>query len=63
MDKNSRFKAAEDRGLVIGEEKKAKETANNFCKMGLSIEQIAQGVKYPMEVIKQRPGISASAKK
>ncbi len=38
--------------------KKARETAENFYKMGLSIEQIAQGIKYPVEVVKQWLGLA-----
>ncbi len=55
LDENSRLRAAEDRG----KETQARETAKNFYEMGLSIEQIAQGVKYPVEVIKQWLGLSA----
>jgi len=41
-----------------GKEEQARETAKNFYKMGLSIEQIAQGIKYPVEVVKQWLGLA-----
>ncbi len=64
LDENSRLRAAEDRGrsegLAEGRDTQAKETVTNLYQMGLSIEQIAQGVKYPVEVIKQWLGLSAT---
>ncbi len=64
LDENSRLRAAEDRGrsegLAEGRDTQAKETVTNLYQMGLSIEQIAQGVKYPVEVIKQWLGLAAS---
>ncbi len=60
LDENSRLRAAEDRGRNEGRDTQAKETAKNFYQMGLSIEQIAQGVKYPVEVIEQWLGLASS---
>ncbi len=60
LDENSRLRAAEDRGRSEGEKKAKMEMVKNFYQMGLSIEQIAQGVKYPVEVIKQWLGLSAT---
>ncbi len=47
-------------GRSEGEKKAKMEMAKNFYQMGLSIEQIAQGVKYPVEVIKQWLGLAAA---
>ncbi len=58
LDENSRLRAAEDRGRSEGEKKAKMEMAKNFYQMGLSIEQIAQGVKYPVEVIEQWLGLA-----
>ena len=40
-------------GEKKGEHKKAIETARNFLKMGLSIEQVAQGTGFSVEEIKK----------
>ncbi len=48
------------KGRCEGEKKAKMEMAKNFYQMGLSIEQIAQGVKYPVEVIEQWLGLAAT---
>ncbi len=64
LDENSRLRAAEDRGrnegLAEGRDTQAKETAMNLYADGMSIERIAQGVKYPVEVIKKWLGLASS---
>lgn len=47
------FDEIERQGRAEGEEKAKMETAKNFYEMGFSIEQIAQGVKSPVEVVKK----------
>ena len=49
MDKYSALKEAEEKG----ERKKAIETAINFYKMGLTIDQIAQGTSLDKEKLKE----------
>ncbi len=52
----------EERGKQIGEQigelKKAKESAKKLHEMGLAIEEIAQVVGYPMEVVQGWPGMA-----
>ncbi|MBD5407451.1 MAG: hypothetical protein K2M50_00920 [Treponemataceae bacterium] len=42
-----------ERGIERGIETTKYETAINFLKMGLSLEQVAQGTNLPLERIKQ----------
>ena len=48
----------EERGKQIGELKKAKESAKKLYEMGLAVEEIAQVVGYPMEVVQGWPGMA-----
>ena len=56
-DRNSDMTIAREEGLIEGIEKgalqKAIETAKNFLKMGLSIEQVAQGTGLSIEEVEQ----------
>ena len=51
-DKLSAIETAREKGLVEGEHKKAIETAKNFLKMGLSIEQVASGTGLTVEELR-----------
>ena len=43
----------EKQGFLKGAEQKAIETAKNFLKLGLSIEQVANGTRLSLEVVKK----------
>ena len=49
MDKYSALSVAEERGR----EEEKKETAINLCKMGLTLDQIAQGTRLDKEKLKE----------
>ena len=53
MDNLSSITKARENGLAEGEHKKAIETAKNFLKLGLSVEQVAQGTGLSIEEIKK----------
>ena len=42
-----------EQGIERGTENTKYETARNFLKMGLSLEQVAQGTTLPLEKVKQ----------
>ena len=42
-----------EEGLLKGAKEKAIETAKNFLKMGLSLEQVSQGTNLSLEEVKQ----------
>ena len=42
-----------EQGLAQGQMQKARESAKNFLRMGLSAEQVAQGVGLPLEEVLQ----------
>lgn len=49
---------SERRGEIRGEEKKAKESAKNFYAMGLSVEDIAKGIGYTLETVREWLGLA-----
>ncbi|WP_243146031.1 Rpn family recombination-promoting nuclease/putative transposase [Clostridium chromiireducens] len=50
-DQRTRIKSAEQKGREEGAAEKAIRLAENFLKMGLTVEQVAKGSELPMEKI------------